>query len=40
MRRAFDQAAQILQPANDWERDRLASKIVELIQVGDRAMKD
>jgi hypothetical protein len=36
MRCAYDQAAQVLQPANEWERDRLASKIVELVQAGER----
>jgi hypothetical protein len=35
MRRAFDQAAQVLQPANAWERDRLATKIVELVKAGE-----
>ena len=35
MRRAYDEATQVLQPANDWERDRLASKIVELVQAGE-----
>jgi hypothetical protein len=29
LRRAYYEAAQVLQPANDWERDRLASKSVE-----------
>jgi hypothetical protein len=28
MRRAYDEAVQVLQPANAWEHDRLASKIV------------
>jgi hypothetical protein len=35
MRHAYDQATQALQPANSWERDRLASKIVELVQGGE-----
>jgi hypothetical protein len=35
MRCAYDQAVQVLQPANEWERDRLASKIVELVQAGE-----
>jgi hypothetical protein len=35
MRHAYDQAAQALQPANSWERDRLASKIVALVQGGE-----
>jgi hypothetical protein len=35
MRCAYDQAAEVLQPANAWERDRIASKIVELVQAGE-----
>jgi hypothetical protein len=35
MRHAYDQATQVLHPANAWERDRLASKIVELVQAGE-----
>jgi hypothetical protein len=35
MRCAYDQAARVLQPANDWERDRLVSKIAELVQSGE-----
>jgi hypothetical protein len=35
MRRAYDEAVQVLQPANAWERDRLASKIVALVQRGE-----
>jgi hypothetical protein len=35
MRHAYDQAEQVLQPANAWERDRLARKIVALVQGGE-----
>jgi hypothetical protein len=35
MRCAYDQAVEVLRPANEWERDRLASKIVELVQAGE-----
>ena len=35
MRSAFDQAARVLQPANAWEHDRLATKIVELVLAGE-----
>jgi hypothetical protein len=35
MRRAYDEAAQVLHPTNAWERDRLASKIVELVRGGE-----
>jgi hypothetical protein len=35
MRHAYDQAAQALQPANSWERDRLARKIAALVQGGE-----
>lgn len=35
MRRAYDQAVKVLQPANGWERDRIATKIVELVQAGE-----
>jgi hypothetical protein len=35
MRCAYDHAVQVLQPANEWECDRLASKIVELVQAGE-----
>jgi hypothetical protein len=35
MRSAYDQAAEVLQPANAWEHDRIASKIVELVQAGE-----
>jgi hypothetical protein len=37
MRCAYDHAVQVLRPANEWERDRLASKIVELVQAGERS---
>jgi hypothetical protein len=35
MRCAYDQAVEVLQPANAWERDRIATKIVELVQAGE-----
>ena len=35
MRRAYDQAVAVLQPANAWERDSIATKIVELVQAGE-----
>jgi hypothetical protein len=36
VRRAYDEATQV--SANDWECDRLASKIVELVQAGEVAI--
>jgi hypothetical protein len=35
MRCAYDQAAEVLQPANARERDLIATKIVELVQAGE-----